>query len=229
MQPLLTLDDLVVAASGRRLVDGVGLHVDAGERVALVGPSGAGKSLTVGAVLGRLGAAYDATARLRLGDRALDVARPTGRDGLAAVHQASAVALNPVVAVGTQLALVVRRRRRCGRAEARRSAVALLRAVDLDDAERLRRRCPGELSGGQRQRVCLALARASRPRLLLADVPTTALDTITRRRTVDTLDRLCAQHGTALLLVTHDVHVARDLCTRAVRLEAGRVVGEDAW
>lgn len=226
---LLTLDDLVVAARGRRLLDGVALHVAAGERVALVGASGAGKTLTVRAVLGLLGPAYDATARLRLEDRALDVRRPRGRRGLAAVHQASAVALNPVVTAGTQLAAVVRRQQRCSRAEARRRALDLVRSVDLDDAERVLRRCPGELSGGQRQRVCLALALASRPRLLVADEPTTALDTVTRHRTVATLDRLCAAHGTALLLVTHDVHVARDLCRRAVRLDAGRVVAEETW
>lgn len=225
---MLELEGLDVRVGTRTLVSGVDLAVAAGERVALVGPSGSGKSLTAAAVLGTLGPAYAASGRLLLEGRPVDLRRRLGRTrreraGLAAVHQASATALNPLVRVGAQLVEAARARRGLTRAAARDLVLDLLGQADLADPAVLIGRHPAELSGGQLQRVCTVLALVCAPRLLVADEPTTALDAVARARVVDLLERHCADSGAALLLVTHDREVAARLCSRTVALAEGRV------
>lgn len=222
--PLLAIEALTVTVGGRDVVDGVGLRVGPGERVALLGPSGSGKSLTAAAVLGRLPAVASLRGRVLLGGTDVGAVPAARRDRavrLAAVGQDTRTALNPLVAVGTQLRAAVRANGGDDRPGALREALA---ATGIEDPGRVLGGHPGELSGGQRQRVQLALALACRPHLLVADEPTTALDPVNRRRVLDLLASGLAGSGTALLFISHDTAAAHELCDRAVHLRGGRVV-----
>lgn len=217
------VEDLVVRdASGRVLLGPVSLTVAAGERVAVLGGSGAGKSLLAASLGATLPPGLLATGRVRTGGSWRHPA-DVRAGGVALVHQESATSLHPLYRVGTQLDRAARLGRRRASATGRPvpEVDALLEQVGLDPTA-VRRRLPAELSGGQRQRTCLALALACRPDLLVADEPTTALDTVTEADVASLLAALPA-HDTALVLVTHD-HALADRCTdRAVVLEDGRV------
>jgi peptide/nickel transport system ATP-binding protein len=231
---LLAIDDLSVRTmSGTVLVDGIGLALDAGERVGLIGESGCGKSLTALSVMGLLGEGLRATGRididgtdvLSLGERE----RATRRGEIAAmVFQEPMSALNPLMRVGAQVAEAVRVRRRIGRGDAWRRAVDLLDQVELPDPASTARAYPFQLSGGQRQRVVLAIALARHPRLLICDEPTTALDVTVQARMLALIDRLVREHGSALLFITHDLAVMASLCDRVVVMYGGRIVESGA-
>jgi peptide/nickel transport system ATP-binding protein len=225
--PALTVRDLVVEIGERRVLDGVDLDVAAGERVALIGASGSGKTLTAMAVLGRLPAAAAFRGSVRLGNTevlGVPAARRGRSPGAAAVFQDSLSALNPLVRTGVQLCAPLRRHRGLGLEDARRAAVELLASVGFDRPRRILRSYPGELSGGQRQRVCIALAVACDQDLVLADEPTTALDTVSQSQVLRVLRAQTDVRSAALLLVTHDIAAAAGLCERAVVLDRGRVV-----
>jgi ABC-type glutathione transport system ATPase component len=219
----LAVRGLVVEIGGRRLIDGIDLDVGPRERVALLGASGSGKSLTVAAVLGRLPVPATARGSVHVhGAEVLGVpAARRGRSaGVAAVFQDSRTALNPLVRTGVQLKAALRHHGEGDHGETR-SAVELLAAVGIDNPPRVLRGFPGELSGGQRQRVCIALALACRPRLLVADEPTTALDVVSQHQVLVALRQ---RMDAGLLFITHDLTAAAQVCTRAVVLAEGRVV-----
>ncbi|MCH1866245.1 ATP-binding cassette domain-containing protein [Nocardioides sp. CFH 31398] len=195
--PALSVRGLRVRLGAQVLAGPVDLEVAPRERVALVGGSGVGKSLTLRAVAGSLPPALSHD-----GEIAVD-----GR--VAWLAQDSAVALHPLVPLARQLALPLRRRGVRRDVAGVRVADALAR-VGLDARHGGSR--PGELSGGERQRGCLALALLTEPTLLLADEPTTALDTVAQRQVLDALGALDA----AVLLVTHDPAVAHHVCDRVV-------------
>lgn len=227
--PLVEVRALRIAVGGRTPVDGVDLTVRAGERWGLVGESGSGKSLTASAIA----ALPPRAARLegRLSVAGTDVVTAAERDlavlrgrSVTMLLQDSAVALNPLVRIGTQVALPLRGRRR---AQARAEVRELLAAVGFDDPEVVARARPAELSGGQRQRVGLATALAGRPALLVADEPTTALDPVVTRDVLGLLDRRLrprGDHHPALLLVSHDLAVVAGLCTHLAVMHRGRIV-----
>jgi len=227
----VTLDvtDLVVELDGRRLLDGVDLHVPDGGRVGLVGASGSGKSLTVLAVLGLLPEGAVARGSVRLDGRELlglperELARVRGRL-VGTVFQDPRSALDPVQRVGRQIAEPLRLHRLAGRAEARRRAVEAAREVDLPDPGTLVDAYPHQLSGGQRQRVGIATALVTRPGLVLADEPTTALDVTTQASVLALFRRLVTDHGSSLVFVTHDLAVLAQVATDVVVLAHGRVV-----
>ena len=225
-EQVLTTSDLRIRRDGRALVSGVDLTCAAGERVALVGASGSGKSLSAKAALGALPPGLVASGSIRVnGHEVLGVpcARRAADRRPAAVLQDSALALHPLITIGEQIALPLHSGSR--RADVRRTVHELLGAVGLPDPERIAGRFPGQLSGGQRQRVCLALALATRPPLLIADEPTTALDVVTQAAIVRLLkERTGGSTGPALLFITHDLAVAADLCTRMLVMHDGRVV-----
>lgn len=226
MPPALALHNLTVSVGGERLVHDLGFTVQAGERVALLGASGSGKSLTAAAVLGSLGPEFRATGNLTLFGVPVELnsTRRRTSHSLAAVYQDSLSALNPLVTIGAQLAIPMRRHHRLGVRDARALVTELLASVGIDDPPRTMAGFAAELSGGQRQRVCIALALACRARLLIADEPTTALDVVAQARVLAVLRDYGDAEQAAILFITHDLAVAAALCERAVVLQHGQVV-----
>ncbi|GAA3447270.1 ABC transporter ATP-binding protein [Planomonospora venezuelensis] len=232
---LLDVRDLTVVFRQRgradvRAVDGVSFSVSPGETVGLVGESGCGKSVTSLAIMGLLpkrgvhvtgGVAFDGTDLLALPPDKLRALR--GRE-LAVVFQDPMTSLNPVVPIGTQVTEVLTRHRGLGNGEARREAADLLRRVGIPDPSRRLREYPHQLSGGMRQRALIAAALACRPRLLIADEPTTALDVTIQAQILELLRTLVAESGTALVLITHDLGVVAGMCDTVHVMYAGRIV-----
>ncbi|WP_305785482.1 ATP-binding cassette domain-containing protein [Symbioplanes lichenis] len=223
---LLTVDGLTV---GDSLVADVSFTVTAGDRVGLIGESGSGKSLTSLAILGLLPPGLPASGSVLLDGvdmlHAPERRRTRVRGRVAAVvFQEPLTALDPLMRVGRQIAEPLQRFQRL-RGPALRDAVhAALDDVRLTDTSRIARAYPHELSGGQRQRVAIAMALACRPRLLVADEPTTALDVTVQAEILDLLDRLVTERGTALLFITHDLPVAARVIRDTHVMRSGRIV-----
>ncbi|KAA9111166.1 ATP-binding cassette domain-containing protein [Microbacterium rhizomatis] len=225
----LEVRDLTVDIAGRRVVDGVSFDVPDGARVGLIGESGSGKSLTALAILGLLpeGATAGGSVRwnglelIGLADR--DLAKLRG-DEIGIVFQEPRTALNPIRTVGRQIAESIRIHEKVSRREALARAVAEASRVALPDPERIVDRYPHQLSGGQRQRVAIAMALACRPRLLIADEPTTALDVTIQAEVLDLLRALVEVDGMGLVFITHDLAVLSQIATHGVVLEDGHVV-----
>jgi peptide/nickel transport system ATP-binding protein len=219
----------VSTAGGLRLLEGVSLDVEKGERVGLIGESGSGKSLTALAVMGLLADGLSATGHVFLRNEDLLTASERRRCQLrgnvvSMIFQEPMTALNPTMHIGKQVGETLRIHRGLGRRAAQRAAVDLLGRVELPDPERCAMMYPHELSGGQRQRVMMAMAISCDPEVVLADEPTTALDVTVQHRVLELLDRLVAEEGCALLLITHDLAVVSEMCDRVVTMYGGRVV-----
>jgi peptide/nickel transport system ATP-binding protein len=225
----LEVQDLTVDLDGRRVIDGVTFEVPDGARVGLIGESGSGKSLTALAVLGLLPEGASAGGSIRwnglelLGMPDRELAELRG-DDIGIVFQEPRTALNPIRTVGRQIAESVRIHERVSRAAARERAIAEAARVALPDPERIVARYPHQLSGGQRQRVAIAMALACRPRLLIADEPTTALDVTIQAEILDLLRSLVDEDGMSLVFITHDLAVLSRIATHGVVLADGRVV-----
>ncbi|RFU88003.1 ABC transporter ATP-binding protein [Streptomyces triticagri] len=233
--PLLRIEDLSIdfrLGSGTvHAVRGVGLDLHAGETLAVVGESGSGKSATMLSVLrlnpeppceytaGRV--VLDGRDLLALPEKELREVR--GND-VAMVFQDPMTSLDPLQRVGNQVAEVLRRHRGATRAEARAEAVRALDEVGIPEPERRARQYPHELSGGLRQRVMIATALVGRPRILIADEPTTALDVTVQRQILELLDELRDRHGMAVVLITHDLGVVAETADRVVVMHHGQVV-----
>ncbi len=234
-EPVLAIDALSVELATRsgavRVLRDLSFCVQPGETVALVGESGCGKSMTALAVMGLL---PRPNARIAAGSIRLEGQELVGSDPdrLAAVRgdrmsmifQEPMTALNPVFAVGDQIAEVLRIHRGLSHHEAMRQACDALAAVDIADPARRLKRYPHEFSGGMRQRVMIAMAVACEPRLLIADEPTTALDVTVQAQIFDLLKDLKKRIGMALILITHDMGAVAELADNAVVMYAGRAV-----
>ncbi|WP_044559416.1 ABC transporter ATP-binding protein [Azospirillum sp. B4] len=227
--PLLDIRDFSLSVDGRVLLKSLSLTVEPGRIVALAGASGSGKSLTALSVLGLTPAGARAQGSIRLegreltdlSDRQMDAVR--GRD-VGLVFQEPMTALNPVLSIGTQVAETVRAHRMAGRDDAARIADAILTRVGLPADRFPRSRRPHELSGGQRQRVAIAAALALKPKLLIADEPTTALDVTTQARILELLVDLVRREGLGLLLISHDLALVARVADQVVVLHEGAVV-----
>lgn len=227
---LLSIRDLAVNTADLSLVDGVTLDVAPGEVVALVGESGSGKSLTALSVMGLLseGLSVD-RGHIELDGTDLlaasaEVMRDLRGSEMAMIFQEPISSLNPLVAVGAQVAESLIVHRRATPREAKRQAVDMLREVGIPEPARRARQLPSELSGGMCQRVMIAAALISRPRLLIADEPTTALDVTIQAQILDLMAELTAQAGTAILLITHDMGVVAEMADRVCVMYGGCVV-----
>lgn len=231
---LLEVNDLSVEFGSRamplRAVDGVSLHVDAGEVVGIVGESGSGKSVTALALMGLIDEPGRVSAlRLAFDGRDL-LTMPTqarrdmlGKD-IAMIFQDPMASLNPCFSVAFQLMETLRIHQGGSTSERRARALQLLRDVEIPDAERRLDAFPHQLSGGMSQRVMVAMAIACNPRLLIADEPTTALDVTIQAQMLALLKKLQQERGMALVLITHDLGVVAEVAQRVLVMYAGQVV-----
>ena len=224
--PVLELQSLCIGfATDRglvRAVQDVSFLVTAGQMLAIVGESGCGKSVTALAAMGLL--ANNARIDGRILFNGADAANAQrGRD-LAMVFQEPMTSLNPAFTAGEQVAETLRAHRGLSRRAALDAAVDALARVQIPEPERRARQYPHQLSGGMRQRVMIAMALACRPRLLICDEPTTALDVTVQAQIMALLDELRAETGTAILLITHDLGVVADRADHVAVMYAGEVV-----
>jgi peptide/nickel transport system ATP-binding protein len=232
--PLLAVEGLRVEFPTRRgtlvAVHDVSFEIAPGEVLGVVGESGAGKSLTGAAIIGLLDPpGRIAAGRVVLGGRRIDnlpydaMRRIRGKE-IGAIFQDPLTSLNPLYTIGRQLVETIRTHLDMTESAARDRAVALLEEVGIPAAARRVDHYPHLFSGGMRQRVVIALALAANPRLIVADEPTTALDVSIQAQVIQLLKRLCREHGTAVMLVTHDMGVIAETADRVAVMYAGRIV-----
>lgn len=236
---LLEVDHLQVAFHTRngvvRAVNDVSFQLDRGETLGIVGESGSGKSVTCYSILGLIPrppgrieggeARFDGLDLLRCSERQLAAVR--GRR-VAMIFQDPMTALNPYLRIEDQLIEPLLIHESIGRAEAVRRAIRMLEEVGVPDAAKRIRNYPHEFSGGMRQRVMIAMAMITRPDVLIADEPTTALDVTVQAQILELIRREQQRNGTAVILISHDLAVVSGFCDRVLVMYAGRVVEEAA-
>jgi microcin C transport system ATP-binding protein len=228
MTALLSIEHLSVRFGSAAAVDDVSFAIAAGEKFALVGESGSGKSITALSILGLVdgasttGAIRFAGADLRQASE--PVLRAVRGGEIAMIFQEPMTALNPLHTVGAQIAEVLALHEGLGRREARARSIELLAKTGVPEPAHRVDSYPHQLSGGQRQRAMIAMALACRPRLLIADEPTTALDVTIQAQILALLDALQAEMGMALLFITHDLNLVRRFTHRVGVMERGRLV-----
>jgi len=230
---LLEVEDLRVAfaVGGRevRAVDGISYTVDPGRTLAIIGESGSGKTVGCRAIMGLLpnGTAISGSARIRgselIGLSDNELRRHRGTD-MAMVFQDPSRSLNPTMRIGSQITEAIRAHRQVGKEEANAQAVELLRLVRIPAAERRFHEYPHQLSGGMRQRVMIAIALACRPKLLIADEATTALDVTTQAQIMELMLELQQELDMALILISHDLGLAASYADEVVVMYAGKIV-----
>ena len=232
---LLDVDGLSVEfsteASSVRAVDDVSFAVQPGQTLGIVGESGCGKSVSCLAVMGLLNRAIDGsvTGSVRLSGRELlDLPEPHLRrirgGEMSMIFQEPMTALNPVYTIGAQMSAILRRHAGLARRAARRRSREMLERVGIPLAQQRLDEYPHQLSGGMRQRVMIAMALSCRPRLLIADEPTTALDVTTQAQVLEQIKTLQKELGTAVILVTHDLGVVAETCDEAIVMYCGQIV-----
>ncbi|MEI7384559.1 ABC transporter ATP-binding protein [Pectobacterium versatile] len=231
MKPLLDIQDLHVDFPGHQAVRGLNLTINAGETLALVGESGCGKSATAlslmrlvaepGKISGRI--LFDGQDLLTLPDRQM---RQLRGNALSMIFQEPMTSLNPVLSIGQQISETLRLHEALTPAQARTRAIELLDLVKIPEPARRVDDYPHNLSGGQRQRVMIAMAVACRPRLLIADEPTTALDVTIQAQILALLDNLRREFSMSLLLITHDLGLVAQWADRVAVMYAGQKVEE---
>ena len=235
--PLLHVDNLrtyfYTDAGVARAVDGVSFHIDPGETVGLVGESGCGKSVTALSILrlinnpGRIEPGsrllFEAKDLLQLSEAEM---RRVRGNRIAMIFQEPMTALNPVFRVGEQIAEVARVHQKASRKAAWTRAVEMLELVGIPAPAERAKEYPHQLSGGMRQRVVIAMALVMSPALVIADEPTTALDVTIQAQILDLLKDLQRQFGTSILLITHDMGVVAETCSRVIVMYGGEIVEE---
>jgi oligopeptide/dipeptide ABC transporter ATP-binding protein len=234
---LLSVEDLRVEFRAKRgwlpVLSGVSLSVSAGQTLAVLGESGCGKSVSARAVMGLVrpprGRITGGAIRLEGADLLTmpsEARRRLRATTVAMVFQDALSALNPVLTVGSQIAELFRVHRGMSRGDARRAAVEVLDMVRIPAAAARYGDYPHQFSGGMRQRAGIAMAIALRPKVIIADEPTTALDVTIQAQIIRLLGELQREHDMALVLISHDMGVVADLADRVAVMYAGRVVEE---
>jgi peptide/nickel transport system ATP-binding protein len=228
--PLLDVGDLSIAFGGEAAVRGISFQINAGETLGLVGESGSGKSAASLAVLRLLPhtarvrgvVSFDRVDLLGLPEEAMR--RRRGRE-IAMIFQEPMTALNPVMPVGAQIAEAVRAHHPGeSRRGVRTKVLAAMEEVGLPEVERRAKDYPHQFSGGQRQRILIAMAIVNRPRLLIADEPTTALDVTVQAQILGLLNGLRREHGLAMLFISHDLAVVAQVSDRVAVMQRGEIV-----
>ncbi|MFA6915782.1 MAG: ABC transporter ATP-binding protein [Parachlamydiales bacterium] len=219
-QPLLQVTNLNIRLEDKPLLSDVSFDVFPAERIALVGPSGSGKSLTVSAIAKLLprkqsweisgNILWENTDLVKANEKQMLAFR---KQGIAFIPQEALCCLNPSMKIGKQLQEIA----------PNEDPAEWLSEVGIHNPEQAQWSYPHEFSGGMCQRVVLAIALASKPKLLLADEFTSALDTVSQVQILQLLDKLCTRYNTALLAVTHDKNIAAKLCSKSYRMDKGRL------
>ena len=232
LAPLLQVSGLHVGFGGKDVVKGVSFCVRAGEKLALVGESGSGKTVTAMSLLRLVGDAQLRGEALMGGRNLLQISerdiQAVRGDEIAVIFQEPMTALNPLMTMGAQIAEVLQLKQGMGDKAAWAEAVQLLATTGIPEPERRAASYPHQLSGGQRQRAMIAMALACRPKLLIADEPTTALDVSLRGQILDLLTDLQRQTGMAVLMITHDLPLVRHFADRVAVMEKGLLVEQGA-
>lgn len=210
-------------------VNGLNFQLDAGQTLGIVGESGSGKSQTALSIMGLLASNGTASGSIRFKGDELIGMKPAAMNRIRGAHigmifQDPMTSLNPYLRISTQMAEVLVRHRGMGKAEAVAEAVKMLDAVRIPDARNRVRYYPHEFSGGMRQRVMIAMALLTRPELLIADEPTTALDVTVQAQILDLLADLRREFNVAIIMITHDLGVVADLCDRVIVLYGGQIM-----
>jgi peptide/nickel transport system ATP-binding protein len=237
--PLLAVRDLRIAFGDHSAVDGISFDIAQGEAVGLVGESGSGKSATSLALLRLLPPSAAVSGSLQFSGDAGKVddllslpeqqMRAHRGRSLAMIFQEPMTALNPVMRIGRQIGeAVLAHHPRLAKQQLQARVVATLREVALPDPERRLRDYPHQFSGGQRQRIMIAMALINRPRLLIADEPTTALDVTVQAQIIALLQRLRREHLLSMLFISHDLAVVGQIADRVLVMRHGRIVEQGA-
>lgn len=233
-KPLLSVDNLCIEFNTRRgrlvAVNDISFKVNTGEILGIVGESGAGKSLTGQAIIGLLeppGRVGSGSIRLngqRLDNLPYNKMRKIRGRQVGMIFQDPLTSLNPLFTIGRQLIETIQVHTKMSMNQARDHAVKLLDEVGIPAASKRIDHYPYQFSGGMRQRVVIALALCVNPRLIIADEPTTALDVSIQAQIIDLLKKLCEEHETAVILITHDMGVIAETADRVAVMYAGRLV-----
>lgn len=232
-KPLLEVKNLKIEFPTRRAtlvaVNDVSFHINPGEVLGVVGESGAGKSLTGAAIIGLLEPpGRIAGGQILLSGRPIEnlpyeeMRKIRGKE-IGAVFQDPLTSLNPLYRVSKQLIETIQTHTDLGKQAARKRAIDLLKEVGIPGAEERIDQYPHQFSGGMRQRVVIALALCAEPKLIIADEPTTALDVSIQAQIISLLKRLCREHHTAVMLVTHDMGVIAETADRVAVMYAGKI------
>ena len=234
VKPLLKVENLRVEFNTRRgvlvAVENISFEVMPGEVFGIVGESGAGKSLTGQAIIGlleppgRIGAGQIHLNGKRIDRLPYNQMRPIRGKKIGMIFQDPLTSLNPLYTVGSQLIETILTHTDQSQHQARQQAIALLVEVGIPAAEKRIDHYPHQFSGGMRQRVVIALALCANPCLIIADEPTTALDVSIQAQIIALLKRLCKEHDTAVILITHDMGVIAEISDRVAVMYAGRLV-----
>jgi peptide/nickel transport system ATP-binding protein len=232
-EPVLSVRDLKVEFATRRSVlraiDGVSFEIARGEVLGVVGESGAGKSVTGLAVIGlinppgRIAGGEISLSGLRIDNLSPEELRRIRGKRIGMIFQDPLTSLNPLYRVGDQLVETITTHLNLSQAAARKRAIDLLAEVGIPAPDKRIDAYPHEFSGGMRQRVVIALAICAEPELIIADEPTTALDVSVQAQIIALIKRLGRDHGTAVMLVTHDMGVIAETCDRVAVMYAGRI------
>ena len=233
--PVLSIRDLVVEfkteAGIIRALDGVSFDVDEGEAVGIVGESGCGKSVTALSILklipsppGRIAGGSIKLDDIDVVNQPDDKMRKVRGSLASMIFQEPMTALNPVFTIGNQMVEIIRVHQKVSKAEAKIQAIEMLRTVNIESPEQRIDQYPHELSGGMRQRVMIAMALSCSPKLLIADEPTTALDVTVQAQVMEEINRLQREMNMGLILITHDLGVIAESCTRVVVMYCGKII-----
>ncbi|NRF94409.1 ABC transporter ATP-binding protein [Paenibacillus frigoriresistens] len=235
MAPLLNITELSISFKQSQkkvtIVDRINISLEAGKTLGVVGESGCGKSVTSLSVMRLLGKNAEISGKIRFQDTDLlsltekEMQKIRGND-IAMIFQEPMTSLNPLYKIGRQISEPLTKHRALSKQEAKEKAIELLKEVGIPRAAEIFSEYPHQLSGGMRQRVMIAMAMACNPKVLIADEPTTALDVTIQAQILELMKKVKREHGTAILLITHDMGVVAEMCDRVIVMYAGQIVEE---